>query len=64
MLAAMDVASLREKAALCLRIARGLSWNNPGRMQLTELAERLDQQAKDVELQKAAASRAAVPTNT
>jgi hypothetical protein len=60
----MDVASLREKAALCLRIARGLSWNNPGRMQLTELAERLDQQAKDVELQKAAASRAAVPTNT
>ena len=51
MLAAMDAASLREKAALCLRIARGLSWNNPGRLQLTELASRLDRQAKDCELQ-------------
>jgi len=45
----MDVASLREKAALCLRIARGLSWNNPGRLQLTELAERFDRQAKESE---------------
>ncbi|MGA8698041.1 MAG: hypothetical protein WB689_30250, partial [Xanthobacteraceae bacterium] len=47
----MDAASLREKAALCLRIARGLSWNNPGRLQLTDLAERLDRQARDSELQ-------------
>jgi hypothetical protein len=47
----MDAASLREKAALCLRIASGLSWNNPGRLQLTELASRLDRQAKDCELQ-------------
>jgi hypothetical protein len=47
MLVAMDVAKLREKAALCLRIARGLSWNNPGRLQLTELAERFDRQAKE-----------------
>jgi hypothetical protein len=46
----MDAASLREKAALCLRIARGLSWNNPGRLQLTELAERFDRQAKESEL--------------
>ena len=47
----MDASSLREKAALCLRIAKGLSRNNPGRLQLTDLAERLDRQAKDPELQ-------------
>jgi hypothetical protein len=47
----MDAASLREKAALCLRIARGLSWNNPGRLELLELAEHLDRQAKEFELQ-------------
>jgi hypothetical protein len=46
----MDAASLREKAALCLRITRGLSWNNPARLQLLELAERLERQAKDLEL--------------
>jgi len=52
MLATMDVADLREKAALCLRIARGLSWNNPGRLQFTDLAERFESQAKELELQK------------
>ena len=45
----MDATSFREKAALCLRLARGLSWNNPGRLQLTDLAERLDRQAKELE---------------
>ena len=49
--ATMDTLSLREKAALCLRIASRLSWNNPGRLQLTDLAERLDRQAKEIELQ-------------
>jgi len=48
---AMDTLSLREKAALCLRIASGLSWNNPSRLQLTDLADRLDRQAKEIELQ-------------
>ena len=47
----MDTLSLREKAALCLRIASGLSWNNPSRLQLTNLADRLDRQAKEIELQ-------------
>src|SRR6266567_2034901 len=37
---------------LCLRIARGLSWNNPGRLQLTDLAERCERQGKELELQK------------
>lgn len=49
--AMMDAASLREKAALCLRIAQGLSWNNPARLQLTELASGFDRQAKDCVLQ-------------
>ena len=51
----MDATSLREKAALCLRIAKGLSWNNPGRLQLTDLASRFDRQAKDSELQNLSA---------
>jgi hypothetical protein len=42
----MDANSLQEKAALCLRIARRLSRNNPGRLQLAALAERYDSQAK------------------
>jgi hypothetical protein len=55
----MDAASLREKAALCLRISRGLSWNNPARLQLLELAERLERQAKEFELQNRPAKRVA-----
>jgi hypothetical protein len=47
----MDAASLREKVDLCLRISRGLSWNNPARLQLLELAERFERQAKELELQ-------------
>ena len=60
MLAAMDVAELREKAARYLRIARGLSWNNPQRVQLTNLAERFVQEAKDLELQTTASAPAVV----
>jgi hypothetical protein len=36
----MNSSSLREKAVLCLRIARQLSWNNPSRLQLADLADR------------------------
>jgi len=54
----MDTASLKEKAALCLRIARGLSLNNPSRLQLTELAQRFDQQAWELELQTASTTAA------
>jgi len=56
MMVAMEIAILREKAALCLRIARRLSWNNPGRLELTELAQRFEQQARDLELQVASAT--------
>jgi hypothetical protein len=57
--AVMDAASLREKAALCLRVSRGLSWNNPVRLQLLELAERLERQAKELELQNHPAEKVA-----
>ena len=56
MMVAMEIAILREKAALCLRIARRLSWNNPGRLELTELAQRFEQKARDLELQVASAT--------
>ena len=55
----MDAASLREKAVLCLRISRGLSWNNPARLQLLELAERLEWQAEEIELQNHPAEKVA-----
>jgi hypothetical protein len=47
----MDVVILRAKAALCLRIAKGLSWNNPVRLQLADLAARFERQAKEIDLQ-------------
>jgi hypothetical protein len=46
----MDTVNLREKAALCLRIASRLSWSNPTRLQLTDLADRFGRQAKEIEL--------------
>jgi hypothetical protein len=58
----MDIPSLREKAALCLRIARGLSWSNPRRLQLTDLADRFDREAKEIELQNHPAQEAGIAT--
>ena len=42
---AVDAAYCREKAALCLRLAQGLRWNNPGRDSLLELAEDFNRRA-------------------
>jgi hypothetical protein len=42
----MDAAYFREKAATCLRLARGLSWNNPARSALLDLAEDFDRRAR------------------
>jgi hypothetical protein len=58
----MDTLKLREKAALCLRIAARLSWNNPTRLQLTDLADRFDRQAKEIESQNHAAQPAGIAT--
>jgi hypothetical protein len=48
----MDILRLREKAALCRRIASRLSWNNPSRLQLADLADHLERQAEEIESQK------------
>jgi hypothetical protein len=45
----MDAAYFREKAETCLRLAKGLSWNNPARDKLMELAEEFERQARDLE---------------
>jgi hypothetical protein len=49
----MDAKYLREKAALCERLADGLSLNNPGRFQLMDLAEDFMKHAKQLEAQGA-----------
>jgi hypothetical protein len=45
----MDEAHFREKAAMCLRLAQGLSPNNPGRFQLLELAKDFYRRARELE---------------
>jgi hypothetical protein len=45
----MDEAHFREKAAMCLRLAQGLSPNNPGRFQLLELAKDFHWRARELE---------------
>ena len=49
----MDANYFREKAALCLRLADGLSLNNPGRFQLMDLADDFKDRAKELETQVA-----------
>jgi len=45
----MDAAYFREKAETCLRLAKGLSWNNPAQDKLMELAEEFERQANALE---------------
>ena len=47
----MDAKYCRKKGELCLRLADGLSLNNPGRFQLMELAEDFMKRAKELEAQ-------------
>ncbi len=44
-----DTAYFRENAARCLRLADGLSLNNPGRIQLLELAHDFNRRAQELE---------------
>jgi hypothetical protein len=44
---AMDATYFRDKAETCLRLAKGLSWNNPARGELMELAEEFQRQAEE-----------------
>jgi len=45
----MDAIYFRDKAETCLRLTKGLSWNNPARGELMELAEEFHRQAKELE---------------
>jgi hypothetical protein len=45
----MDGTYFRDKAATCLRLAKGLSWNNPARHELIELAQEFRRQAEELE---------------
>jgi hypothetical protein len=47
--AGLDAAYFRDKGETCLRLAHGLSWNNPARGKLMELAEDFARQAKQLE---------------
>jgi len=49
----MDAKYLREKAEMCLRLADGLSLNNPSRFQFMRMAEDFRQRAKELEAQTA-----------
>jgi hypothetical protein len=49
----MDAKQLREKAALCFRLADGLSLNNPSRFQFMQMAEDFKKRAKELEAQTA-----------
>jgi hypothetical protein len=40
----------REQAAVCRRIAVGLSWNSPGHQQFLEMADGFDKTAAELEL--------------
>jgi hypothetical protein len=48
-----DAKYFRERAALCQRLADGFSLNNPGRFQLMDMAEDLQELAKELEVQVA-----------
>lgn len=45
----MDASYFRDKAETCRRLARGLSWNNPARNELMDLAEEFRRQADELE---------------
>jgi hypothetical protein len=49
----MDAKHFREKAELCLRLADGLSLNNPSRFQLMDLAKDYRRRAKELEMKAA-----------
>jgi hypothetical protein len=50
--APMDATYFRDKAETCLRLAKGLSWNNPARAELMELAEEFLRQAEELDAEQ------------
>jgi hypothetical protein len=50
----MDATYFLDKAATCLRLAKGLSWNNPARHELMELAQEFQRQADELDARASA----------
>jgi hypothetical protein len=50
----MNPKYLREQAAVCRRIAGGLSWNSSGHVEFTEMAENFEKRATELEFQSLA----------
>jgi hypothetical protein len=48
----MDAKYCRDRAETCLRLAKELSWNNPGRFQLMDIAEKFQRRATSLEAQE------------
>jgi len=59
-----DAKYFREKAAICQRLADGFPLNNPGRFQLMDIAEDLEELAKKLEVQVAMQSEFAPAIRT
>ena len=52
----MDAKYFRDRAETCLRLAKELPWNNPGRFQLMDIAEQFQRRAANLEAQEQRAS--------
>ena len=48
----MDSKYFRDRAETCLRLAKELRWNNPGRFHLMDIAENLQRRAVNLEAQE------------
>jgi HAMP domain-containing protein len=55
----MDTTYFRDKAEICLRLAKGLSWNNPAQGELTDLAGEFRRQADELDSATGAQQRRA-----
>ena len=60
----MDAKYFRDRAETCLRLAKELPWNNPGRFQLMDIAEKFQRRAANLEAQEQRTSpQTAQPTD-
>jgi hypothetical protein len=57
-----DAKYFREKAAICQGLADGLSLNNPGRFQLMDIAEDLEELAEELEVEVARQAEFVLPS--
>jgi hypothetical protein len=58
----IDAKYFREKAAICQGLADGLSLNNPGRFQLMDIAEDLEELAEELEVEVARQAEFVLPS--